>query len=75
MLIPVMAGFAWSWTDARSWYGVVASVHAWIELPLLLVALAVLPDQDSSNPAANDEALATAESANPRRAPKPNSVA
>lgn len=37
-----LVGFGGWWADfraARSWYGVVASVHAWIEVPALLLAL------------------------------------
>lgn len=74
----LLAGFAWSFTDARSWYGVIASVHAWIELPLLLVALAVVgtpPTQARHSPDKNDKPLANAESSSPRRAPSSSNVA
>jgi len=36
-------GFLVDFGDTRGWYGVVAAVHAWIELPLLLLAAAVPP--------------------------------
>ncbi len=32
--------FAWSFRDARAGYGVLAAVHAWVEVPVLLLALA-----------------------------------
>jgi hypothetical protein len=35
--------FAWSFRDARAAYGVLAAVHAWVEVPILLLALA--PDR------------------------------
>ncbi len=34
-------GFAKSFTDARSIYGIVAAIHAWLELPILLLALGI----------------------------------
>ncbi|MDA1193963.1 MAG: hypothetical protein O2894_02155 [Planctomycetota bacterium] len=37
------AVFAWSFRDARALYGLFALVHAWIEVPVLLAALAPLP--------------------------------
>lgn len=36
----MLAGFAWSFADARAVYGVFAAVHAWIEIPILLLAAA-----------------------------------
>lgn len=38
-----VGGFALSFGDARAVYGVFAAVHAWVELPILLVALGVPP--------------------------------
>ncbi|MCU0516929.1 MAG: hypothetical protein MUC60_08690 [Oscillatoria sp. Prado101] len=37
----LFAGFAQSFRDSRSLYGIVASIHAWLELPILLLALAI----------------------------------
>jgi len=34
--------FAWSFRDARTFYGLFALVHAWIEVPVLIAALAPL---------------------------------
>jgi hypothetical protein len=33
--------YAWDFRLARSWYGPMAAVHAWLELPVLLTALGV----------------------------------
>jgi hypothetical protein len=42
--VGTLVGFAMlGFVPARSWYGIAASLHAWIELPLLLLALAVAP--------------------------------
>lgn len=38
------AVYAWSFRDARAFYGLFALVHAWIEVPVLLAALAPLPE-------------------------------
>ena len=35
-----LVGFLLDFPVARRWYGVVAAVHAWVEVPLLLLALA-----------------------------------
>jgi hypothetical protein len=42
--VTVIAGIAFgiyavSYTDARAAYGVAAAIHAWIELPILLLAI------------------------------------
>jgi hypothetical protein len=43
---PLLVAFALSFADARGAYGVAAAVHAWLEVPLLLIALsAVGPDR------------------------------
>jgi hypothetical protein len=48
-------GFA----EARAIYGIVASVHAWIEIPVLIVALTALRQPVSNNPTRNEPELAT----------------
>lgn len=40
--VCTLIGFAVSFADARRAYGVFAAVHAWIEVPLLLIALTAL---------------------------------
>ena len=35
-------GYAVDFKVARSWYGLAAAVHAWVEVPVLLLALAPL---------------------------------
>ncbi len=47
-LVPALAAaafiaFALDFSGARGWYGVIAAVHAWIELPLILIAVALRP--------------------------------
>lgn len=37
----LLLGFAANFGDARSIYGVVAAIHAWVEVPVLLLALAL----------------------------------
>lgn len=37
-----LVGYALDFKVARSWYGLIAAVHAWVEVPLLLMALAPL---------------------------------
>jgi hypothetical protein len=44
-------GYALDFSEARLWYGVVAAVHAWIELPALLVALAPALSRRAAVPA------------------------
>jgi hypothetical protein len=36
-------GFAWSFGATRAVYGVFAAVHAWVEIPVLLAAIALQP--------------------------------
>ncbi len=38
-----VVGYLADFTLARRWYGVIAAVHAWIEVPALLLALAARP--------------------------------
>jgi len=38
--VAFLGVFAWDFGQARGVYGIVAAVHAWVEVPLLLVALA-----------------------------------
>ncbi len=47
LAVVAVGGFlahAWSFPDARAVYGLFALVHAWIEVPVLLAALAPLPE-------------------------------
>ena len=38
---PLLAAFAWwSFKEARALYGIAATLHAWVEVPILLLALA-----------------------------------
>jgi hypothetical protein len=42
-LLAFFLGFAQSFTETRSVYGIFAAVHAWIEVPILLLALELRP--------------------------------
>jgi hypothetical protein len=65
-LARFFAGFA----DARALYGIFASVHAWIEIPVLIVALTGASydaSQDvSQSPTSTDMVLAMSETSNAR---------
>ncbi len=54
--------FAKGFADARAFYGIAASFHAWVEIPILILAFtgAAQPKKDQS-PAAHDTVLATSE--------------
>jgi hypothetical protein len=41
--VLLVVAFASDFPEARRGYGVLAAVHAWLELPILLLALAGLP--------------------------------
>lgn len=43
----VAVGFAANFAGTRSVYSLFAAVHAWMEIPVLLIACAVLPAQDN----------------------------
>ena len=56
------ARFAFGFAQARALYGILASVHAWVEIPLLILAFTAFSQRNSmSSPAANDAAFATSE--------------
>lgn len=48
----LFGGFVVSFTDARAVYSLAAAVHAWIEIPILLVALAPAETSPADAPAA-----------------------
>jgi hypothetical protein len=48
--VALAVGFAGSFGDARALYGVFASVHAWVEVPLLVLALAAPAVEAASVP-------------------------
>lgn len=56
-LARFFAGFA----EARALYGIVASVHAWLEIPVLILALAGGAQLSSQSPTRNDPELAASE--------------
>ena len=57
--IASLAGFLGGFGEARAIYGLAASFHAWIELPILIVALTAA--QPSSSPKSIEPALAMSE--------------
>ena len=38
LTLVLLALFAYDFKEGRSWYGLAAAVHAWVELPILLLA-------------------------------------
>ncbi|MBI5264340.1 MAG: hypothetical protein HY852_21285 [Bradyrhizobium sp.] len=64
--------FSLGFVSARALYAIAASVHAWIEVPLIVIALSRGTDQpSSSSPTLAEAALASAETASARRAASP----
>lgn len=59
-LISLMK-FAVGFAEARSFYGIFASVHAWLEIPVLILALTGGAQRVNSNPATADAVLATSD--------------
>jgi hypothetical protein len=56
------ARFAQGFTEARALYGIAASVHAWVEIPLLVLALTAFSQAKLKKiPTPNDAAFATSE--------------
>lgn len=56
------ARFASGFVEERALYGILASVHAWVEIPLLILAFTAFSQRNSmSSPTANDAAFATSE--------------
>jgi len=56
-----LAVFAEGFTHARSLYGIAASFHAWLEVPILIFAITGSAQPVSSSPARNEPALASSE--------------
>ncbi len=60
--VIAVARFAQGFVEARALYGILASVHAWVEIPLLILALTAFSQAKLPiTPAANDAAFATSE--------------
>lgn len=56
-----LAVFLGGFAQARSLYGIAASLHAWIEVPILILALTGGGQPVSHNPASSEPALASSE--------------
>jgi hypothetical protein len=53
--------FATGFVSARALYGIAASLHAWIEIPLIIIALTGRPHANSARPASAEVPLAIPE--------------
>ena len=56
-----LAVFSSGVAEARSLYGIAASLHAWLEVPILIFALTGIGQPVSNSPARNEPALATSD--------------
>jgi hypothetical protein len=63
--------FAHDFVEARALYGIAASVHAWIELPLVVIALTAPRHDSSAKPMPAEATLARADNSSARRADRP----
>ena len=60
-----LQGFAGDFVEARALYGIAASIHAWIEIPLIVIALTAPYTKAARNrPNPNDAALVASDSQN-----------
>lgn len=67
VFVPFLADF----TGARALYGIAASVHAWIELPLIVIALTGAGQARRTSPTAAEAPLTSSETASEWRADSP----
>jgi hypothetical protein len=63
--------FATGFVSARALYGIAASLHAWIEIPLVIVAMTGRPQANSATPASVEAPLAIPETTSARPAGSP----
>jgi hypothetical protein len=66
-----LIGFLDDFSGARGLYGILASVHAWVEIPLLVLIVSGAFQPATSLPTMNEAAFAAAETANARRGVNP----
>lgn len=57
----VLGGFCTEFAEARTFYGIFASIHAWLEIPILILALTGSDQRMMNNPARQDAELASKE--------------
>jgi hypothetical protein len=62
-------GFAHDFAEARPLYGIMAALHAWIEIPILILALTPTEAVSSASPTKSEPALATSETSSARLNP------
>lgn len=60
----VLYQFAIGFVSARALYGIAASLHAWLEIPLVIIAVTRTPHAISTIPASNEAPLAMADTIN-----------
>jgi hypothetical protein len=63
--------FAHGFVSARALYGMAASLHAWIEIPLVVIAVTAGSHANSTSPVSVEAPLATAETASARAGESP----
>ncbi len=63
--------FATGFVSARALYGIAASVHAWIEIPLVVIAIAGRSHASSASPVSVEVPLATMETVSARSGDSP----
>lgn len=56
-----LVGASMSFAEARALYGIAASLHAWLEVPVLIVALAGVVQSARASPARNEPPLAASD--------------
>jgi len=59
-------GFAHDFQEARALYGVVAALHAWVEIPMLILALTPGDAASIASPASSEPPLAQSETSSAR---------
>lgn len=59
-------GFAHDFQEARALYGVIAALHAWVEIPILILALTPGDAASSASPASSEPPLAQSETSSAR---------
>jgi hypothetical protein len=71
----VVYRFAHGFVSARALYGIAASVHAWIEVPLIVIALTMKSHASSRIPTAAEAPFAITDATNARVGDSPTAQA
>ncbi len=67
----VLAGFFTGFAEARALYGIVAAFHAWLEIPVLILALTAAGQGSSHKPNSADAELAASDTSSARSTRNP----